>query len=131
MKRRNQIHNKIQHPGIMRQGVTGHLRKSLSKILAATLMLSIFAFISCNEEEFLDKRPHTATDNSFYTTESGAEQGINAAYDILQLGESIERCLFAGTVCSGDAMAGGEPGGNDQRHFTINEIHNTQQVHIL
>jgi len=114
MKRRNQIHNKIQHPGIMRQGVTGHLRKSLSKILAATLMLSIFAFISCNEEEFLDKRPHTATDNSFYTTESGAEQGINAAYDILQLGESIDRCLFAGTVCSGDAMAGGEPGGNDQ-----------------
>ncbi|HPR30865.1 MAG TPA: RagB/SusD family nutrient uptake outer membrane protein [Prolixibacteraceae bacterium] len=86
------------------------LRSSMLLLVAATL----FATYSCDEEAFLDKKPHTPTDASFYTSESGAEQGINAAYDILQLGENYERAEFAGTVCSGDAMTGGEPGGNDQ-----------------
>ena len=78
------------------------------------LIISSFIILSCNDEEFLDKRPHTPTDLTFYTSEDGAVQGINAAYDILQLGEQVERIELSGTVCSGDAMAGGEPGGNDQ-----------------
>jgi hypothetical protein len=85
------------------------------KSIIKYLVFSSLLIISCNEEEFLDKKPHTPTDYSFYTSEEGAKQGLNAAYDILQLGENVERQEFSGTVCSGDAMAGGEPGGNDQR----------------
>lgn len=70
--------------------------------------------ISCNEEEFLDKKPHTPSDYTFYTSPEGASQGLMAAYDILQLGENVERIEFAGTVCSGDALTGGERGGSDQ-----------------
>jgi hypothetical protein len=32
----------------------------------------------------------------------------------MQQGEQVERHDFVGTVCSGDALTGGEPGGNDQ-----------------
>jgi starch-binding outer membrane protein, SusD/RagB family len=78
------------------------------------IIITLFILFSCNDEEFLDKKPHTPTDYSFYTSESGAIQGINAAYDILQLGEQVGRVELSGIVCSGDAMAGGEPGGNDQ-----------------
>ena len=67
----------------------------------------------CNENEFLAEIPHTLSDVSFYTSQEGAMQGLNAAYDILQLGEQVERIEFCGTVCSGDAMPGGEPGGSD------------------
>ena len=67
----------------------------------------------CTEKEFLTEIPHTLSDASFYTSPDGAVQGLNAAYDILQLGEQVERIEFCGTVCSGDAMPGGEPGGND------------------
>ncbi|MBN1599479.1 MAG: RagB/SusD family nutrient uptake outer membrane protein [Bacteroidales bacterium] len=72
------------------------------------------AIIACNDEDFLNQLPTTPSDGQFYTNPSGALQGLNAAYDILQLGEQVERTEFIGTVCSGDAMVGGEPGGNDQ-----------------
>lgn len=78
------------------------------------IFLSSLLLASCNEEAFLDQKPHTPTDFGFYTSEDGAIQGINAAYDILQLGEELGRVELMGTVCSGDAMAGGEPGGGDQ-----------------
>ena len=70
--------------------------------------------ISCDDKEFLTEEPHSDNDVSFYTSENGSLQGLNAAYDILQLGEDVERIEFIGTICSGDAMAGGEPGGGDQ-----------------
>jgi hypothetical protein len=79
------------------------------------LLLTSLFIVSCDEEAFLDKKPHTPTDYGFYTTEDGAVQGVNAAYDILQKGEELEaRLEFLGTVCSGDAVAGGEPTGADQ-----------------
>jgi hypothetical protein len=75
---------------------------------------AIFIFLGgCNQKEFLTEIPHTPSDASFYTSPLGAVQGLNAAYDILQLGEQVERIEFCPTVCSGDAMPGGEPGGND------------------
>jgi len=78
------------------------------------LITALFA-VSCDQESFLDKKPHTPTDFGFYTTEEGAVQGINAAYDVLQKGEQTEtRMELAGTVCSGDALVGGEPTGQDQ-----------------
>lgn len=78
------------------------------------VLISSLLITACNEEAFLDKKPHTPSDFGFYTSEEGAVQGINAAYDILQLGEQVERADLAGVVCSGDALTGGEPGGNDQ-----------------
>lgn len=87
--------------------------KMNNKILI--LLITSLFLASCNEESFLDKKPHTPTDYAFYTTEDGAVQGINAAYDVLQKGEELEaRLEFLGTVCSGDALTGGEPTGNDQ-----------------
>lgn len=77
------------------------------------LLITVLAFAGC-KEEFLTEEPHIVSEASFYNSESGAMQGLSAAYDILQLGESVERIEFIGTVCSGDAMAGGEPGGADQ-----------------
>jgi hypothetical protein len=78
------------------------------------LITSLFV-VSCDQESFLDKKPHTPTDFAFYTTEDGAVQGINAAYDVLQKGEELEtRLELLGTICSGDALAGGEPTGADQ-----------------
>lgn len=77
------------------------------------LLVSSLILFACNEDEFLDKRPHTPSDD-VYTTQSGALMGIAAAYNQLRLGETVERCEMAGTVCSGDAMTGGEPGGRDQ-----------------
>lgn len=88
----------------------------MRKIIQIIISISLLA-VACNDEEFLNREPHSLTDRAFYTTPSGALQGLNAAYDILQAGESVERVEFAGTVCSGDAMAGGEPGGNDQSHM--------------
>ena len=85
------------------------MRKLILTILSITLLV-----VSCNDEDYLNREPHSLTDRAFYTTPSGALQGLNAAYDVLQSGEDIERVEFYGTVCSGDAMAGGEPGGNDQ-----------------
>ncbi|MBN2273521.1 MAG: RagB/SusD family nutrient uptake outer membrane protein [Bacteroidales bacterium] len=85
----------------------------MKKIFNLLILAPLF-FMACNDEEFLDKTPHTPSDYSFYTSEDGALQGLNAAYDVLQRGEHVERVEFSGTVCSGDAMAGGEPGGNDQ-----------------
>lgn len=85
------------------------MKKILFPIIALALVM-----IGCDDDAFLERAPHAPTDRSFYTTEAGAQQGLIAAYDVLQLGEDIERVEFRGTVCSGDAMAGGEPGGNDQ-----------------
>ena len=85
----------------------------MKKIFSFLILSSLFIF-ACNDDEFLDKKPHTPSDYSFYTSEDGALQGLNAVYDVLQRGENVERDEFAGTVCSGDAMTGGEPGGNDQ-----------------
>lgn len=85
----------------------------MKNIFSLFLISSLF-MISCNEEEFLDKKPHTPSDYTFYTSPEGASQGLMAAYDILQLGENVERIEFAGTVCSGDALTGGERGGSDQ-----------------
>lgn len=85
----------------------------MKRIYYLIIAFSLFLF-ACNEEEFLDQKPHTPTDFGFYTSEDGAIQGINAAYDVLQLGEQLGRVELFGTVCSGDAMAGGEPGGSDQ-----------------
>ena len=79
-----------------------------------TLLILVFAAVACNDDEFLQQEPHNLTDRAFYTTQGGALQGLNAAYDIMQLGESVERITMQGTVCSGDAMTGGEPGGQDQ-----------------
>jgi hypothetical protein len=114
MKRRNIFQNTILAINNRLPGKFGFIQYSGMKILFLLTVISLFTAVSCNEEAFLDKKPHTETDNSFYATLSGAEQGINAAYDILQQGESYERSLFAGTVCSGDALTGGEPGGADQ-----------------
>jgi hypothetical protein len=86
----------------------------MKKIISLVLFSSLVLLFSCQDEEFLDKKPHTPTDYAFYTTEGGAIQGLNAVYDVLQLGEQVERHDFVGTVCSGDALTGGEPGGNDQ-----------------
>jgi hypothetical protein len=80
-------------------------------VLLITMGLTIF--VGCNDEELLDKTPHGPSDKSFYVTVNGATQGLISAYSILQLGQSVERVEFAGTTCSGDALAGGEPGGND------------------
>jgi starch-binding outer membrane protein, SusD/RagB family len=85
----------------------------MRKIYITTLTLVLFA-VACNDDEFLQQEPHNLTDRAFYTSPGGALQGLNAAYDILQLGENVERITLQGTVCSGDAMAGGEPGGQDQ-----------------
>lgn len=84
------------------------------KKIVLSIMVGLLAFTACNDEDFLQKYPHSPTDQSFYTTVDGATQGLMAAYDILQLGERVERIEFFGTVCSGDAMAGGQPGGSDQ-----------------
>jgi hypothetical protein len=78
------------------------------------IILVLLGIISCDDEKFLTEEPHSVSDASFYKSETGAIQGLNAAYDILQLGENVERIEFLGTVCSGDAMVGGEPGGGDQ-----------------
>lgn len=79
-----------------------------------TTIFSLFLLLcGCNQKEFLTEIPHTLSDASFYTSPDGAIQGLHAAYDILQLGLQVERIEFCGTVCSGDAMPGGEPGGND------------------
>lgn len=88
----------------------------MRKYILLFISLSFF-FVTCNDEDFLNKEPHSLTDKAFYTSPTGALQGLNAAYDILQYGERVERIEFAGTVCSGDAMAGGEPGGNDQSNL--------------
>jgi hypothetical protein len=85
----------------------------MRKIILTLISISLFA-LACNDEAFLEKDPHTLTDRAFYTSVSGAQQGLIATYDILQFGEDVQRIEFNGTVCSGDAMAGGEPGGNDQ-----------------
>ncbi len=79
-----------------------------------TILIGVLFSVACNDDEFLVQEPHNLTDRAFYTTESGAIQGLNAAYDINQAGENVERILLQGTACSGDAMAGGEPGGGDQ-----------------
>jgi len=85
------------------------MRKIVYSILTIILVLT-----SCNDEDLLKKSPHGPTDKSFYTTVDGATQGLMAAYDILQAGENVERVELMGTVCSGDALTGGEPGGGDQ-----------------
>src|SRR5512136_500776 len=84
------------------------------KKIVISIIMGFIAFTSCNDEDFLQRYPHSPTDQSFYTTVDGATQGLMAAYDVLQLGERVERIEFLGTVCSGDAMAGGQPGGSDQ-----------------
>lgn len=86
---------------------------TMKNIINLFIVASLF-IVACNDEEFLDRKPHTKSDYSFYTSEEGALQGLNAAYDVLQQGEKVERCEFAGTTCSGDAMVGGERGGGDQ-----------------
>lgn len=88
----------------------------MKKLLIYCIPISFLLLFGCTklDEEFLDKTPHTSSDYDFYRTPSGALQGLTAAYHILGRGEDVERAEFAGTVCSGDAMAGGEPGGNDQ-----------------
>lgn len=85
----------------------------MRKIIISIISISLFT-VACNDDAFLEKEPHTLTDQAFYTSVSGAEQGLMATYDLLQFGEDVQRIEFNGTVCSGDAMAGGEPGGNDQ-----------------
>jgi hypothetical protein len=85
----------------------------MRKIYITILTLVLFT-VACNDDEFLEQEPHNLTDRAFYTTQAGALQGLNAAYDIMQLGENVERITLQGTVCSGDAMTGGEPGGGDQ-----------------
>ena len=78
------------------------------------LITFLLVLSACKDEERLDQEPHNLTDRAFYSTVEGATQGLMAAYSILQLGERVERIEFLGTVCSGDAIPGGEPGGNDQ-----------------
>ena len=85
------------------------MRNIVYLILPVLLILS-----SCNDQEVLNQDPHNLTEKAFYATVDGATQGLNAAYAILQQGERVERIEFLGTVCSGDALCGGEPGGNDQ-----------------
>jgi starch-binding outer membrane protein, SusD/RagB family len=87
------------------------------KKIVLSIITGLLVFTACNDEDFLDKKPHSPTDVSFYPTVAGATQSLMAAYDVLQLGERVERIEFTGTVCSGDAMAGGQPGGGDQSHM--------------
>ncbi len=85
------------------------MKNILFKLFILIAISALFA--SC--EDFLEENPHSPS-NAYFGTPSGATQGIMGAYNVLQLGEKIERIEFYGTVCSGDATAGGEPGGNDQ-----------------
>jgi hypothetical protein len=83
------------------------------KKIVISIMMGLSGFTSCSDEEFLQRYPHSITDHSLYTTVDDATQGLLAAYDVLQLGEQVERIELFGTVCSGDALAGGQPGGSD------------------
>lgn len=85
----------------------------MRKLILSIISISLFA-LACNDDAYLEKEPHSLTDKAFYTSVSGSQQGLMATYDILQYGEDVQRIEFNGTVCSGDAMCGGEPGGNDQ-----------------
>ncbi|MGD2035754.1 MAG: RagB/SusD family nutrient uptake outer membrane protein, partial [Bacteroidales bacterium] len=85
------------------------MKKIFFSILTIALVLS-----ACNEDEKLNQYPHNLTDRASYTTVNGALQGLIAAYEIMQWGEDVERVELVGTVCSGDALPGGEPGGGDQ-----------------
>lgn len=87
------------------------------KKIVFSILTGLIAFTACNDEDLLQKYPHSPTDKSFYPTVAGATQGLMAAYDVMQLGEKVERIEFYGTICSGDAMAGGQPGGGDQSHM--------------
>jgi starch-binding outer membrane protein, SusD/RagB family len=84
------------------------------KKIVLSILTGFIVFASCNDDDLLVKNPHGPTDKSFYITVAGATQGLMAAYDVMQLGEKVERIELTGTVCSGDAMAGGQPGGGDQ-----------------
>jgi hypothetical protein len=84
----------------------------MKKIYLAFFVLFMIC-ISCNDDDFLQQRPHGLTDYALYRDPEGALEGLNAAYSILQSGEEVGRVLLAGTVCSGDALAGGAPGGGD------------------
>jgi hypothetical protein len=77
------------------------------------IILSLFLLTAC-KDDFLVQEPHQINEVAFYTSEQGAAQGLNAAYSTLGLGQKLTDTEFLGDVCSGDAMAGGEPGGNDQ-----------------
>lgn len=78
------------------------------------VFILLLVLSACNDNELLDQDPHNLTDQAFYSTVDGATQGLFAAYEILQYGEHVERFEMLGTVCSGDALPGGEPGANDQ-----------------
>lgn len=85
----------------------------MRKYIIIIASLSFF-FSTCNDEKFLEKQPHSLTDADYYTSVNGAIAGLNAAYDILQWGEGVQRNELPGTSCSGDAMIGGQPGGTDR-----------------
>jgi hypothetical protein len=84
------------------------------KNIVYILLTFLLVLSACNDDELLNQSPHNLTDKALYATVDGATQGLFAAYDILQYGERVERVELLGTVCSGDALPGGEPGGNDQ-----------------
>jgi hypothetical protein len=84
------------------------------KKIVLIITMGLTFFVACNDEDLLDKTPHSPSDNSFYITMSGATQGLMAAYSVMQLGESVEKIDIGITSCTGDAMVGGEPGGTDE-----------------
>jgi tetratricopeptide (TPR) repeat protein len=82
------------------------MKKTFLYIFILTLLGS-----AC-KEDFLVQEPHQLSELSYYTSEQGAEEGLNATYSIMGLGQTITHTEFSGSVCSGDAMTGGEPGGS-------------------
>lgn len=84
--------------------------KNTIKIFIGFLLLSF----GCNED-FMELVPQAQeSTQSFYSNINGALQAVNAVYDVMQRGERVSRIEFYGDVCSGDAMAGGEPTRSDQ-----------------
>ncbi len=59
----------------------------MRKLILSIITLTLFS-IACNDDAYLEKEPHALTDKAFYTSVSGATQGLIAAYDILQFGDA-------------------------------------------
>lgn len=88
--------------------------KHLVKINFLILLISVA--LSCkNDDDDPIPEPIDKPDYTHIFTSSGEMiTSIDSIYSILRLGEQVERVELYPIVVSGDAMAGGEPGGSDQ-----------------
>jgi starch-binding outer membrane protein, SusD/RagB family len=73
----------------------------------------IFLLISCNDSDFLERRPHEVCAENSFNTPNGALEALNGIYDILQKQEKVERFDMLGDLMSPDVKYTGEPGGSD------------------